>query len=320
MNNKIEKLNNSEIISESGGINWQQFQEFWKSVTTRPEAITASYSKAYQYEFSDIETIHHKIIDVSKTYETKGISCNFTAYYADKSKRIFNSFETFDAGVRSTSSSTKSITLEYTIAIQHPQTKNYGSYKISINLISKLSFDDSAAFPKFMRAFVSITGHVKVEHVDYTVAQNFSNIVKEWFETMKTSKEGNTLKFFQKYSDQIPSFFVAIFTIIFAYTIYFGVDEKLQIGTLADFAKFAIISLTLVVIMREVMYIFGRLIENEIDSLGQLSSINLTKGDSNLISEIKNRNKDGFRKTIGFLVIEILIGLLNSAIAFYLLK
>jgi len=320
MNNKIEKLNNSEIISESGGINWQQFQEFWKNVTTRPETINKSFSKAYQYEFSDIETIHHKIIAVSKSYETKGISCNFTAYYTDKSKRVFNSFDTFDVGVRSTSSSTKSITLEYTIAIQHPQTKNYGSYKISIDLISKLSGDDFMAFPKFMRAFSSITGHVKVEHVDYTVAQNFINIVKDWFETMKASKEGDTLKFFQKYSDRIPSIFVGIFTIVFACTIYLGVDEKLQSGTLADFAKFAIISLTQVVIMREIIYRIGRLIENEIDSLGHLSSINLTTGDRNLISEIKKKNKDGFHKTIKFLVIEMLIGFLNSVIAFYLPK
>ncbi|MBM3590809.1 MAG: hypothetical protein FJX30_05520 [Alphaproteobacteria bacterium] len=86
MTNNVEKINsgNAEIVNNSDSVNWQKFQEFWKSVTVRPETITKSFNKPYQYEFSDIEDIHHRIIEVSKTYEVKSLACSFTAYYRDQ--------------------------------------------------------------------------------------------------------------------------------------------------------------------------------------------------------------------------------------------
>jgi len=318
MTNNVEKINsgNAEIVNNSDSVNWQKFQEFWKSVTVRPETITKSFNKPYQYEFSDIEDIHHRIIEVSKTYEVKSLACSFTAYYRDqKSKRTFNSFETFEAGVRGGTSPTKTITLEYNFIIQHPQTKNCGSYKITIDLVSKLAGDDFAVFPKFMRGFSNITGYIKVEHVDYVVAQNFVNVVKDWFDTRRTARENKFIKFLQNYSEYIPALCVSLVTIIFTYTVYQSVDQNLANNDLITFAKFLIANLTIVVITREILYKVGLIIEDNIDSFCALTYIDLTKGDKNLISEFKEKQEKGFRKTVYFLVVQIFVGVVSSIIS-----
>jgi len=166
-----------------------------------------------------------------------------------------------------------------------------------------------------MRGFSNITGYIKVEHVDYVVAQNFVNVVKDWFDTRRTARENKFIKFLQNYSEYIPALCVSLVTIIFTYTVYQSVDQNLANNDLITFAKFLIANLTIVVITREILYKVGLIIEDNIDSFCALTYIDLTKGDKNLISEFKEKQEKGFRKTVYFLVVQIFVGVVSSIIS-----
>ena len=317
MNNSVEKINNDQM--ETTNSNWQKFHEFWKIVTTKPETITKSFDKLYQYELSDIEDVHHKIMAISDRYKSSITNYDFTVHYQDKTKRSFNSFETFSVGVGSISSPICSIVLEYNFAIKHEQTDNFGSYKINLNLISKIADNDFLPFPRFLRHLSKTTGYLKIEHVDYVIAQNFVNIIKDWFDGRKVTKESKTIKFLQKYSEHLPLALRELFTAIFAYLMYLNISTYAS-NDVQNLLKIIIINLTFVVIARSVIHRIGSIIEYRIDSMIQLSYINITKGDKNLIAEFKEKKRSGIKRAAIALIGNIIIGTIATFSASYLSK
>lgn len=271
-----------------------QQQVIYNKIVQKKDSIKKIYKLPYQIKFSNIEDLHKKIMAAASTYKVKAESHAITVAYMDNGTHQYPSFEKFKFNYTSGASAVSHVNLEYNFYIEPSSIENEAShYKLTVDLSSHVAnfYCEKDIFESFFwKKFRDNTAMVKVEYVDYFIAQNFENILSKWFSSLEAAPSTKIFDVFQKnshYAPRIVQIIVSIFSIYFLYT-YFSYP-KFEFN-LIDLPKIFLISAGSVFILYSISFFIGKGIEYSLDKVCKLSYIELNDGDKALICRHKKES------------------------------
>ena len=328
MSNIIEHDGNGSVrtvqVGDSGSsVSAKVYQDIYHQVTGRTEQIRKRYSQNLLIEFSEIEQLHHKIMQLCDVHNIVANNEVVSVFHEKERKDQFTSFERFKAYNSNTSSPSVNLVLKYNFSIIPAGLNRPQEYVVNIRLSSRVAIINQmeADAPSFMkgrmlRFLTENTAEVTVDYVDYVIARGFLESFDEWVRGCKTEQENSWLLFLKQWSHFIPElvkFFVATVIIFYAFSSvpdFFTNSPDPQV-----WARFFIVFGGSFYLMMIMVGRSGSIVENALNSFSTISYLNLNKGDQKLIDDFKRRKNKIFLKFVFGCVITVLLGFMSSQLA-----
>jgi len=299
------------------------YQDIYHQITGRTEQVRKRYSNSLLIEFSDIEQLHYKIMQLCDIHKVIASNEVVSIFHEQERKEQFTSFDRFRAYNSNASSPSLNVVLKYNFSIIPAGIERPQEYVVTIKLISRVAMlqQIEADLPSFVtRRLVgfgsSITAEITVDYADYIIARGFLSAFEEWINGCKSTPESAWLIAVKKWSYLLPNTISTLISILIIYFAlasvpdYFGDSSDLTMHS-RFFIVFSGGFFIVVSLMRSV----GRLIEESIDSYLDLSYLKLNKGDVKLIDDFGGRQRRILWKFIGGCLLSVLLGFTASQLA-----
>lgn len=296
-------------------------QSIYNEITGKTETISKRLKRAHEIWVADITQLDIKINQLCEQYNIVSKNCSVVIYHIDDCKEQFSSFERFNFYDSSSMSPCENIRLEYNFLILLPNTKQPQNYSIKIHLssrvgINKKSQSEHGTPRRFFRVMSSsVTGHIEVEYIDYTVARNFMVTIQDWYSSISKNKTPKFFTFLQDYSEHFPFIFqlTTIITLMWSFHIkaesFISAAPSLNSLFSGAITAFGTIYLSALFALR-----MGYIFEEAIDSYQPISFININRGDAVAIREFQSSNKKYLLKLFFSLAGAVFINVLSSYI------
>ncbi|VAW81252.1 hypothetical protein MNBD_GAMMA12-1539 [hydrothermal vent metagenome] len=277
-------------------------QAVYYSVTGKTEKLTKAFSDNYKITFEDIQQLHSKCEQMCTQWNVIECNENITVNHVDDNKESFSSFERFKIYDKSQTSAVEGVSYEFNALILPNGTPKPQPYKINIRIASAIAVysrsenDGPSSF--IMKFFRSGPLIIEIEYVDYVIARNMMSTIESWVKEIEIEKRNKYLIFLQSNSHWIPKLTGTILMMVALVASFFAIDSVL-IGREENttLAKFLLSSFGFIVLSSRVGTWLGRITENTIDRIQELSHIELNRGDKNLLSDFKKKNSRSYLKS-----------------------
>lgn len=223
---------------------------------------------------------------------------------------------------------TLNITIEYDFSVQLPFYQFPQRHTLKIRIGGALRFDE---FLKLAmngsedHELIEKTSDVvcKVDFINYHLASELKNLIKDWYESLPKNKPSNSfVSFSLKHAKKIEELFIVAFLLFGSLTMYFCSKKFIFVdfhtnpdnAIIIDSFTRTILSCAIIIY---IFYTMGKLYADRISKkiIAKFQSypiIVLTKGDENKIHGIQKSNH---KQTIR-LVIQILIGVAANGVTY----
>jgi hypothetical protein len=314
----------SEVrVGESGQlVSAKVYQDIYHQITGRTEQIRKRYSQNLLVEFSEIEQLHHKVMQLCDVHNIVARNETVSVFHHKERKEQFTSFERFRAYNANASSPSVNVVLKYNFSVVPAGLDRPQEYVVTVRLSSRVAMlqQMESEAPPFMRGrvfgyFTGNTAEITVEYADYVIARGFLEAFDEWINGCKSEPDVPWMTFLQKWSHVIPRslrILGALSIMYFSLTavpFYFpGSDPQV----LARFLILFGVGFYLITTLADAA---GRVIEDTIDSFNVVSYLNLNKGDKKLIDEFGKRKRRIILKFLFGCIVTVALGVASSKIA-----
>lgn len=318
--NQITQIGDGQT---SPAISVKVYQDIYHQITGRTEQIKKAYDASLLIEMSEIEQLHHKILQLCDIHRIVAKNESVSVFHEQERKEQFTSFERFRSYNANSASPTINVVLKYNFSIIVADRKNPQEYVITIRLASRVALikklkEDAPPFipGHFIAAMAGDTAEISVEYADYVVARGFIEAFDEWVKGCNTENEPKTIKFLKKYSFIIPR---ALGPLVATSTLFFTL-KYIESNNITDFstiyiAKFFITTLIGLYLLIAASAVAGKLLENSIDRYMATSYLNLNRGDSKLISEFIRGKKGRWIEFLFGSFLTVILGIASSKLA-----
>jgi hypothetical protein len=317
-----DKENVIIIGNEQSPISLKVYQDIYHQITGRTEKISQRYSDNILLDFSEIEQLHYKIMQLCDVHTVIANNEIISVFHEKERKEEFTSFEIFKKYNSNATKPTISVVLRYNFSIILPDRKQPQEYIITIKLISRVTMLQAMEedIPPFLRGRLvgfadQHTAEVSVEYADYIVARSYLEAFDEWIEGCNSKPNNKIIDLAQAYSYFIPKALKLLMSSVLIYYCLQSVPTFLANTSPQDWGRFFVIfggAFYFVVAISETS---GRIIEKSIDSIQLMSYLKLNKGDEKLISKFSDRNKSTIFRFIGGCVLTIILGIISSELS-----
>lgn len=334
MQNNIDEPLNSPtgdlaIVGDNAGsgypVSMQLIQSIYNELTGKSEQIEQGFSIPYQITIDDLQQLDSKIQQMQEPLTVCSKNCRVTVYYYKDTKEAFSSFERFKLIDKSRLSPVNSVVLKYNFVIKLPKTDRLQNYSISIRLGSKITalkelkedVPEELEVPFFVFERNAVAS---IDYVDYIVARNFLDSVKDWIHGLPENSHPKTLVFLRKKAHYLPRItkygvgFFVLWLILGKAHLYLPTGSA-DIGRLA---QFLLISFGLVFITYNFASWLGVVSKNGLRSIHEISYVKLNRGDELEIERAQRENKIAKIKAVVGFIVTIVISIITKIIAAYL--
>lgn len=299
------------------------YQDVYHQITGRTEQIRKRYSENLLIEFSEVDQLHHKILQLCDIYNIVAKNETVSVFHEKERKEQFTSFERFRAYNASTPTPTVTVVLKYSFSIIPSGLDKPQEYVVNIRLTSRVAMlkQLEADAPAFMRghliaAMAKNTAEITVDYVDYVIARGFVEAFDEWIRGCNTHPSPRFINRVQSQSHLIPK---GMTLALAAMTIYFALitanSTAFESGDPQLWARFFIFFGGGFYFLTNLAGTAGRMIENAVDSHTSISYLNLNKGDRKLVDEFGKQSVKKWTKFIAGCILTIALGVMSSKIA-----
>jgi len=297
------------------------YQDIYHQVTGRTEQIRKRYSENLLIDFSGIEQLHYKIMQLSDVHNVVAHNEVISIFHDKDRKEQFTSFERFRTYNANATSPSVNLVLKYNFSIIPAGLERAQEYIITVRLTSRVAMckqieDDAPSFltGRMIGYIASNTGEITIDYADYIIARGFLEAFDEWISGCKTTPNSALLKRLQHWSHIIPHAGRAIaagLTMMFALR---AIPELVSIApAIAElWARFFIVYSGGAYLLITFMGVIGGVIEESIDSYPVLSYLKLNKGDEKLIATFNKRRERVVLKFIGSSFVVIVLGIISA--------
>jgi hypothetical protein len=316
MSGEIVGQNNDEIgIVRVAGqpVSMKVIQSIYNQITGKTEKIGRSLSDDHDINFGALKQLNHKINQMLEQYNVVSKNCSVTLYHVDDCKNQYSSFERFELYDSSSMSPCENVQLKYNFLIVLPETKQPQSYKITVNLHSRVALKQKAESEhgisrRIIRMVSKITGQYDIEFVDYTVARNFQTAIDQWYSSVVKGKENKIIQFFQDKSEHFDSIFRILTVAILSFAILKNVENLIgELPTLQSVFLAGVFSFSSIYLLGMIAFILGSFTERLIDGHQAISGLRLNIGDENSFESYTKSNSKSLTGALlsTFLVVAI---------------
>ena len=302
-------------------VSLKTYQDIYHQVTGRTEQIRKRYFENLLMEFSDIQQLHIKVMQLCDVHQVVARNESISIFHDKERKEQFTSFERFQAYNSSAASPTVSIVLKYNFSLVPAGLLRPQEYVVNVRLSSRIAMleqlDDEA--PPFLRgnAYYGYihenTAEVTVDYADYVIARGFLEAFDEWIEGCKKIPQSEALNFARRNSGWLPLIGRVCVAALITWFAWETSSQFSKAGVAIDqWAKLAIVYFGGGFILVALTGTAASFIEQAIDSYPELSYLKLNKGDANLLDKFASRRKHSVVRFIGGSLIAIVLGIISS--------
>lgn len=321
-----DNKDNADVVvvgSEHAPISLKLYQDMYHQITGRSEKASQKHNENLRLEFSDIEQLHHKIMQICDVHEVIASNELITVFHEKERKEQFTSFERFKLYNSNTTQHTVSVVVKYNFSIVLSGLNKPQEYVITIRLNSKLAVLNSLEqeVPAFMRGkFFNVVGfnaaEISVEYIDFIVARSFMQAFKEWVDGCNHKENNKFLDCLKSYSHTFHISLKIIMAFAFSYLSVKAVADKGNVLNINEWLQFLILTGTSFYILIMLSGVIGKIIENAVDSVHSISYLKINKGDNKLVDGFHARNKKTFWKSLGACCVTVILGVIASKVAY----
>lgn len=310
------------IGHDQSPISLKVYQDIYHQITGRTEQIRQRYTDNILIDFSEIEQLHFKIMQLCDVHTVVASNEVISVFHEKERKEQFTSFERFKAYNSNATKPTVNVVLRYNFSILLSDRKQPQEYIVTVRLTSRVAMIHSMEeeIPPFMRGRLLglstvHTAEVSVEYADYVVARSFLEAFDEWIDGCNSKPKSKLLDIAQKYSHLIPKLMQLIMAAVLMYFCLKAYPSFFNSASPQDWGRFFIIFGGAFYFVTSISLSAGRVIEKSLDSIQQISYLKLNKGDEKLIGKFSDRNKSTLWKFVGGCVLTIFLGVISSKVA-----
>lgn len=310
------------IGHEQSPISLKVYQDIYHQITGRTEQIRQRYTDNILINFSEIEQLHFKIMQLCDIYTVVARNEVISVFHEKERKEQFTSFKRFKAYNSNATKPTVNVVLRYNFSILLSDRKQPQEYIVTVRLTSRVAMIHSMEeeIPSFMRGRLLglstlHTAEVSVEYADYVVARSFLEAFDEWIDGCNPKPKSKLLDVAQEYSHLIPKLLQLMMATVLIYFCIKAYPNFFNGASPQDWGRFFIIFGGAFYFVTSVSFSVGKVIEKSLDSIQQISYLKLNKGDAKLISKFSDRNRSTLWKFVGGCVLTILLGVISSKVA-----
>lgn len=207
--------NDAQVVrigEASNPVSLKTYQDIYHQVTGRTEQIRKRHFDNLLLEYSDLEQLHHKIMQLCDVHRVIARNETISVFHDKERKEQFTSFDRFAAYNANATSPCVSIVLKYNFSLIPAGLQKPQEYVVAVRLISRIALleqmDDEA--PPFLRGggyfgYVhESTAEVTIDYVDYVIARGFVEATDEWAKGCKSVPQSKFLNFGRRHSYWIP--------------------------------------------------------------------------------------------------------------------
>lgn len=296
------------------------YQDIYHQVTGRTEQIRKRYSENILADFSDLEQLHHKVMQLCEVHEIVASNETISVFHDKERKELFTSFERFRAYNGNATSPTVNVVFKYNFSIIPAGLERPQEYVVTVRLTSRVAAikqleDEAPPFlrGRFLRYMSGSVAEVTVDYADYVVARGFLEAFDEWISGCKTTPKSLALERLRQYSHLVP--YIAQLVVAFVIMIFAlqAIPERFDTNaTPTIVARFVVIFMGGSYILLSLVRASSELIEEAIDTYPVLSYLRLNKGDERLIKEALSAKTRTWCKLIIRSLFTILLAILSS--------
>lgn len=325
-----DKGDNEQVVAvgrDESPISMKVYQDIYHQITGRTEKIKQKYTDNILLDFSEIQQLHFKIMQLCEVHNVIARNEIITVFHEKERKEQFTSFEKFQSYNSNATKPTTDVVLKYNFSIMLAGLKNPQEYIVTARLSSRVALlnelEENA--PSFMRGRIfglsaRHTAEISVEYADYVIARSFLEAFDEWIDGCKSTPENKFLEFLQDNSHVIPNILPLIMSAVLIYFCLEAVPVFLTSTAAEDWGRFIVIFGGAFYFVVTLAATAGVIIARAIDSIQTLSYLKLNKGDDKLISTFSKRNKSTFWRFLGGCTLTVTLGVISSNLSDFLLK
>lgn len=310
-------------------ISFQLAQDFYNEITGKSERLTEKIQSSFVLTLSDIEQLHHRLVQSTEQYNVVSENTAFSVKYVGDSGERFSSLERLKLHAGHKGRAIEEIDLVYNLLLVLPKTRRPQEYKISISLISRVAKIEGMRgefemFPIQIPLFQFErfkTGEVIIDFVDITVANAIMATVKTWVDGLPTSQMPHMLKVLRSKSRYAPAILKYGFLAIVTFYISRYSKELLATGVgLRETAEFILCSILLSFIFYRIGLFIGEIVEKSLGQIYEISYINFTPADERFVEKSRAKVvRSGIYSGVS-LFMAFVIGIASSIAATLLLN
>lgn len=312
-----------QIGEDDSRVSMKVYQDVYHQITGRTEQVRKRYSENLLIEFSEIEQLHFKVMQLSDVHKVVARNELVSIFHEKERKEQFTSFDRFRLYNANASSPTISLVLKYNFSIIPAGLDRPQEYTITIRLSSRVAMikqlDDEDAALVSGRIFSYLAGtiaEITVDYADYIIARGFLEAFDEWIRGCKSTFEPMWIKAIKSRSHLIPESFKIIAAVLVIFFTLRAVPEFFTKQVVPELmARFFIVYGGGLYLLTSLMRATGKIIESAIDGHMALSYLKLNKGDNKLIHDSSQRNQRVFFKFCLGCALTIILGAISSKIA-----
>lgn len=310
-------------------ISFQLAQDFYNEITGKSERLTENIQSSFVLTLSDVEQLHHRLIQSTEQYNIASQNVTFSVSYVGDSSERFSSLERLKLHAGHKGLAIEEVDVVYNLLLILPKTRRPQEYKISITLVSRVAkiegmrdeFDSFTFSIPLFRFERLKTGIVTIDFVDITVANSFLSTIKTWAEGLETTKTNPVLKLLRTKSRYAPTIlkygFLAL--AVFYASMYSKELFSMDVG-LKETAGFILYSILASFIFYRIGLSIGEVANKNLGQVYEISYIHFTPADERLVEKSRAKVVRSGIYSGASIFMAFLIGIASSIVATYLLK
>ena len=307
-------------------VSMKVFQSIYNEITGKTEKIRKSLRDDHDIDLGALKQLNHKINQILEQYNVAGKNCSVTLYHVDDCKNQYSSFERFELYDSSSMSPCENVQLKYNFLIVLPETKQPQSYKITVNLHSRVALNKKAESEhgisrRIMSMVSRRTGQYDIEYVDYTVARNFQTAIDQWYSSVVEGKENKIVQFLQDKSEHFNSIFRILTVAILSFAIFKNAESLIGgLPTLQSVFLAGVFSFSSIYLLGMIAFKLGSFAERSIDGHHAISGLRLNIGDKKAFESFGKSNSKSLKGAVWSTALVVAINVfsthLSSLLAF----
>ncbi|MFQ9668629.1 hypothetical protein [Thomasclavelia spiroformis] len=334
--NGIEEKNNIMVPGVTEHIN-KTLQSLFYTLNGKPDSKTKIFNRDICVGLDDIDDLNNRVIDKLKSHYSLKDSINLiniNINFDDGRNLNFSGWDTYKKTKITNPSSVKKITIIWDCLLKLPNYKMPQRHKLTVKITDGMKPQEllnlvfSGKIEEVEDINIDSPVVASVDFIDSQIGDELINIVDVWIKTViiEESKQSTIMTKLARHRRKCSYFINWITTIIAVASVFYIIRGKVLLysgellgnipaNAVAEWLTITFFGFLFCFIIYRISYYVSNNIFRILERHGEIHVFKITKGDTNEIEAIKNRQARSWKKISRNFLITIVMDLICTGLA-----